>query len=72
MPPFGPISRRDLIDCLRQLGFDGPHRGKKHQIMVRGSHTLRIPNPHRGDIGRDLLSRVLKDAEISRDEWEKL
>lgn len=72
MPPFGPISRRELIDCLRQLGFDGPHSGKKHQVMIRGSYNLRIPTPHRGDIGRDLLSRVLREAEISRDEWERL
>ena len=25
MPPFGPIKRKDLIACLRKLGFEGPY-----------------------------------------------
>ena len=46
MPPFGPVSRVEFIRALRQLGFDGPYSGGKHQFMVRGDVTLRIPNPH--------------------------
>jgi hypothetical protein len=38
--------------------------------MVRGSTTLRIPNPHQTDIGRDLLSRILRQAGIDHDAWE--
>lgn len=72
MPRFGPIDRRDLIRYLRQLGFDGPHSGGNHQYMVRGTTRLMIPNPHRGDIGRGLLSRILQQAQISREEWERL
>ena len=72
MPAFGPISRRDLIRHLRQLGFDGPYSGGKHEFVIRGNVTLRIPNPHRGDIGRELLSLILKQAGITRDEWERL
>ncbi len=34
--------------------------------------TIRIPNPHRMDIGVELLSRILKQAIISKSEWEKL
>jgi len=40
--------------------------------MRRGDVTVRIPNPHHGDIGKDLLSRVLKQARVSREEWEAL
>ena len=29
-------------------------------------------NPHQGDISRRLLERLLRQAEISRDEWESL
>jgi predicted RNA binding protein YcfA (HicA-like mRNA interferase family) len=72
MPAFGPISRRDLIRHLHQLGFDGPYSGGKHEFVIRGNVTLRVPNPHRGDIGRELLSRILKQAGITRDEWERL
>jgi predicted RNA binding protein YcfA (HicA-like mRNA interferase family) len=72
MPPFGPISRRDLVRCFKRLGFDGPYSGGKHEFMVRGDRTVRIPNPHRGDIGKELLARILKQAGISRAEWEQL
>ena len=72
MPPFGPISRRRLIRCLRELGFDGPYSGGNHAFMLKGDITLTLPNPHRGDIGRELLTRILRQAGISRAEWEGL
>ena len=72
MPPFGPIKLRDLIYYLRRAGFEGPFEGGRHQFMRRGSQRLTIPNPHRSDIGRDLLREILKQTEISILEWEKL
>ncbi|HMF57282.1 MAG TPA: type II toxin-antitoxin system HicA family toxin [Pyrinomonadaceae bacterium] len=72
MPRFGSISRKDLIRYLRQLGFDGPYSGGKHQFMLKGDLTLRIPNPHQGDIGKELLARLLRQADIDKDEWEHL
>lgn len=72
MPSFGPIKRIDLIRALREAGFDGPLTGGKHQFMVRGELRLVIPNPHSGEIGRDLLIRLLRQANISREEWEQL
>ena len=72
MPPFGPIKRVDLIRYLKQAGFNGPHSGKRHQIMRKGNITISVPNPHQGDISKELLSRLLRQAGIDRDEWEKL
>lgn len=72
MPPFGPLKRKDLLRSLRQFGFDGPYSGGKHQFMAKGDITIRVPNPHQADIGRELLARILRQAGISRDEWEKL
>ena len=72
MPRFGPISRSDLIAHFRTLGFDGPFSGGRHQFMTRDDRTVWIPNPHAGDIGRDLLARVLRQAGITREEWEAL
>jgi len=71
MPAFGPISRKNLIRGLRKAGFDGPYSGGKHQFMIKGNLTLTIPNPHKGDIGWELLARILRQARISRKEWEK-
>lgn len=72
MPSFGPIKRNDLIRYLRRVGFDGPHSGGNHQYMVKGTLKLRIPNPHQADITSDLLAKILRQANIDRDEWEKL
>jgi len=72
MPPFGPIKRKDFVRSLKQFGFEGPYSGGKHQFMIKGEITIRIPNPHSGDIGRDLLSRVLRQAGISKEEWKRI
>ena len=70
MPALKPISRRDLVRRLRALGFEGPYAGGRHEFMVRGNTRLILPNPHRGEIGTALLSRILRQAGISREEWE--
>ena len=72
MPAIGPIKRRDLIVYLRTLGFTGPHPGGRHETMQRGDFTFPIPNPHRGDISKEFLLRILKEAGISREEWTAL
>jgi predicted RNA binding protein YcfA (HicA-like mRNA interferase family) len=40
--------------------------------MLRGSVSITIPNPHGSDIGPNLLAKVLRQAGITRDEWEAL
>jgi predicted RNA binding protein YcfA (HicA-like mRNA interferase family) len=72
MPPFGPIKRSDLVKYLRKWGFDGPYSGGKYPFMVKGDLTLTIPNPHQKDIGREFLIRILRQAGISKEEWEML
>jgi len=72
MPPFGPLKRKELIRHLRQFGFEGPYSGGKHQFMAKGEITIRVPNPHRAGIGREFLTRILRQAGISKEQWEKL
>ena len=72
MPRIGPVGRRDLIRLLSRLGFDGPYSGGKHQFMARGDTTIRLPNPHEGDVSVGLLARILRQAGISREDWESL
>jgi predicted RNA binding protein YcfA (HicA-like mRNA interferase family) len=72
MPPLGPIKRKVLIYYLQRLDFQGPFSGGNHQFMIKGEITLRIPNPHKSDIGREFLLRILKQAGISRRDWERL
>lgn len=55
---------------LKRLGFAGPFSGGRHEYMVRADVVVTIPNPHRGDISRDLLAVILRQAGVSRREWE--
>ena len=65
-----PLKRKEFIKRLRILGFEGPFSGGKHQFMIKGSLKLRIPNPHQGDISVSLIKEILKQADISLEEWE--
>jgi hypothetical protein len=40
--------------------------------MVRGTVRISVPNPHSGDISVNLLARLLRQAGIGREEWERL
>ncbi len=64
---------KELVAGLKVFGYEGPFSTKgssNHPLfMRRGTHTLHIPNPHKGDIRRNLLSDVLMLAGISDDEW---
>ena len=70
MPRLNPVSRRELVRRLQQLGFDGPYTGGRHEFMLRETRRLILPNPHRSDINVALLARILRQAGISREEWE--
>lgn len=72
MPPFGSISRARLIRGLRALGFEGPYPGGRHAYMVRNNQRVALPNPHEGTIGVNLLARILRQAGVTREEWESV
>lgn len=72
MPVLGPIKWRELIHYLRRLGFSGPYAGGNHEFMKRGNLKVPLPNPHQGDIGVPLLTRILRKAGITVEEWERL
>ncbi|MCX6738945.1 MAG: type II toxin-antitoxin system HicA family toxin [Candidatus Parcubacteria bacterium] len=63
------ISWKKLAERFCELGFDGPYSGGRHLFMVKNSLRVRIPNPHTGDISKDLLAEILRQAGISKDEW---
>ena len=59
----------NLEDCRKEL-----QEVLEDWILIRINKNLSlpIPNPHRSDIGKELLSRILKQAGISRKKWESL
>ena len=53
------------------LGYSGPFSGGRHQFMIKGKKKIRIPNPHGAkDIDSSLLKEILKQAEITNEDWE--
>jgi len=72
MAKIGQTKRKDLIRYFKKLGFSGPYSGGKHQFMAKGNITIRLPNPHKTDIGKELLLRILRQAGIKKSDWEKL
>ena len=69
MSQWRRCKRRDFIRRLRKLGFEGPYSGGKHLYMLKGNLRLTIPNPHKQKVGVDLLTRILRQAGIKREEW---
>ena len=57
-----PVSWKQLVKRLKDLGFEGPFCGGQHPYMIKGELVLTLPNPHKKEIGIDLLSRILKQA----------
>ncbi len=72
MAKLSPISWSDLVKNLRRLGFEGPYYGGKHPYMLKGDLVLTLPNPHRKEIGIDLLTRILRQANIDKNRWLEL
>ncbi len=69
-----PVSRQELIRRLGKLGFEGPYPGSGHAYMVKergmGRIYVTIRNPHHGqDFSVGLLAQILKEGEVSREEW---
>ncbi len=65
------ISRRKLIRKLKALGYTGPFSGGKHQFMKKDRQKIRIPNPHGSqEISIDLVKQILRQADISNEEWD--
>ena len=69
MAELVPVTWPNLIKRLSRLGFEGPYHGGKHPYMIKGNLVLTVPNPHRREIGVPLLSKILKQGQVSKEEW---
>jgi hypothetical protein len=61
---------------LRQLGFNGPFSGTRHQFMVYKNHRLAIPSNTEYSIPqlRMMIREIeeILDRQITADEWDHL
>ena len=76
MGRWTPCKRRDFIRRLRQLNFDGPYSGTRHQFVVYQQYRLAIPSSAEYSVPqlRVMIREVEKvvGREITIDEWNKL
>lgn len=76
MSRWSPCKRRTFIHRLRELGFDGPFSGARHQFMVYGQHRLAIPSSTEYSVPqlRMMIREVegIIDRRITAAEWNEL
>ena len=72
MAKLPAISRNDLINKLKNFGFEGPFIAKRHQYMIKKNQKIFIPNPHGKDIGVPLLRRMINQLGITVDQFKSL
>ena len=76
MSRWASCKRREFIRKLRELGFDGPFSGSRHQFMVFEKHRLTVPSNSEYSVPQ--LRMLLQEAEeiigwkITASEWTKL
>lgn len=76
MSRWTPCRRREFIRRLRQLGFDGPFSGTRHQFVLYEGRRLAIPSNAEYSVPQ--LRVMIREVEeiLGRDitlvEWNRL
>lgn len=72
MPKLSPIRGKDLILILKKQGFKQVHQKGSHVRLKHADGRKTTVPIHSGEkVGVGLLRKILRDANISRDEFEK-
>lgn len=66
------IPSKDMVKILENLGFEEiRQRGSHKNFRHKDGRTTVVPF-HGEDLGRGLIRKILKDIELSVDEYEEL
>ncbi len=73
MPKLSPISAKELIKILQKQGFQIVHQKGSH-VRLKHPDERRTTIPmHTGEkVGIGLLRKILRDVNLSRDDFKKL
>ncbi len=69
MEKLKPVTWQKFVSRMKELGFEGPFFSGKHPKMRKGTQTVILPNKHESEIGVGFLTRLLRQAGISKDAW---
>jgi predicted RNA binding protein YcfA (HicA-like mRNA interferase family) len=73
MPPLPIVNSRQLISTLERTGFEiVRQRGSHVRLKHPDGRVVTVPLHSGRDIGRGLLRKILRDAELSREEFIEL
>jgi len=67
------IKARELVAALKRAGFEEHDQTGSHLILVNEEEDLQTSVPiHGGDVGRGLLKKILKQANLTEEEFREL
>lgn len=73
MPKLRPAKPEQIIKVLKKLGFVKIRQSGSHAIFRHSDGRWTTVPIHKGrDVGKGLLHKILKDAEISSEEFERM
>ncbi len=73
MPPLPIVNSRQLISTLERTGFEiVRQRGSHVRLKHPDGRVVTVPLHSGSDIGRGLLRKILRDSELSREEFIEL
>jgi len=73
MSKLPSLTGNQLIKVLEKIGFDIARVKGSHHILIHADGRRTVVPVHSGeDIGTGLLSQILRDCQITRDELREL
>jgi len=72
LPKLPIISGRELVKLLGKIGYDVDHQTGSHIILRHKETGKRLTVPDHREISRGTLRAIIKQAGITREEFEKL
>ena len=69
-PKMPVITAKDMMDFLYHLGFQMVRQKGSHCFFKHtDGRTATVPNHIGEDLGRGITSKILRDAEVTRDDF---
>lgn len=71
MPKLPIVKAKDVVKALQKAGFIEVRTRGSHLQLKRGNLLVTVP-VHRGDINRETLKSILRQAKMTAEELEDL
>lgn len=70
MPPLPAISWSEAVKCFEKIGYSvARQRGSHLRLINHDPHKKPLTIPRHPELGKGLLRKLIRDAEIAVDEF---